>query len=140
MASETLRTASTAAPGQDSPAKGQPRVAASVVLVVSRDPLERQAMVGALGGSEALEVVSAAGFHMAVPMVWSAAPHVIVVGDLSPRDRDRLPELRHHAGEAVVVAVEGDGREYAATHADLVVTSEADLLELLAQVRPAPSD
>jgi hypothetical protein len=140
MASETLGTAASAAATQAAPeaapAQAQPRIATSTVVVISCDPIERQSLVVGLSGSDALDVVSAAGFHMAVPMLWSAAPDLVIVGALSRADRDRLPELRHHAGEAVLVAVASEGREYAAGHADVIVTPDADLLELLGRLRP----
>jgi chemotaxis response regulator CheB len=125
MASEMLRPA----------AAQTPAIATSSVLVVSHDASQRQSLVLRLNRCEALDVSSASGFHMAVPMIWDDAPDVLVLGCLPPADVRRLPELRHHARDIPLVVVGRAGCEYDG-QPDACASSEENLLAVLARLRP----
>jgi hypothetical protein len=125
MASEMLRPT----------AAQTPAIATSSVLVISHDATQRQSLVMRLNRCDALDVTSASGFHMAVPMIWDDAPDVLILGCLSPADVRRLPELRHHAREIPLVLVGEVGCEYDG-QPDACASSEDDLLAVLARLRP----
>lgn len=108
------------------------------VLVISRDPVERQDVVLTLSAVEQVDAASAAGFHMAVPMIWSGSPDVIVIGTLTPTDARRLGELRQHAPCAKLVRLASARDEYGEARADAQVPAGGDLLTALRQLVPAP--
>jgi hypothetical protein len=108
-------------------------IAACSVLVVSRDPQQRRAVLGELAAHEHIDVSCAPGFHVAVPMLWSGSPDVLVVGALSPEDVLRLPELLHHAGGASLVLIGSD--EYDAPAGSVGTTTR--VLDVIGSLHPA---
>lgn len=129
MGSEILHSRAEATPA--------PALAPCSVLVISRDPVERQDLVLQLGGLDQVEATSAAGFHMAVPMIWSAVPDAIVIGTLTPADSRRIAELRHHAPQARIVRLASVRDEYGELRADAHVPSGGDLIAALSRLLPA---
>lgn len=123
----------------DAAAEGnsEARLAPTDVLIVSRDPAQRQSLVLTLGGFDELTVSSAAGFHMAVPMLWASSVDVVVVGALAPEDLARLTELRHHARGASLLVLGGLGTHHAAANPEGEAVNESELVQLLARLRPA---
>lgn len=140
MGSEVVQ-AHAAAQGQARAAEGSgadsaPPIAAGSVLVISRDPVERQAVVLQLGGVDMLAASSASGFHMAVPLMWSNPPDVIVLGALTPTDEQHLPELRRHAPEARIVVLGVGADAYAELRPDARVPLGGDVVGALAGLLP----
>jgi len=132
MSSEVASTPATAA--------ALPRLAACSVLAISRDPVERQALVLELGAQNDVEASSASGFHMAVPLIWSNPPAVIVVGALTRTDRQHLAELRRHAPKARVVLLASAGDVYGEAKPDARVPAGDDLVGALAALLPAAQE
>lgn len=128
MGSEILHSRAVAAPAR--------ALAPCSVLVISRDPVERQDVVVTLSALDQVEAASAAGFHMAVPMIWSGAPDAIVIGALTPADSRRLAELRQHAPQAKVVRLASARDEYGEARAHARVPAGGDVVAALSRLLP----
>ena len=133
MSSEVVHAHAAEGSGADS----APPIATGSVLVISRDPVERQAVVLQLGGVDQLSVSSASGFHMAVPLMWSNPPDAILLGALTPSDEQHLPELRRHAPDARVVVMGVGADVYGELRPDARIPLGGDVVGALARLLPA---
>lgn len=107
------------------------------VLVISRDPVERQDLVLQLGSVEQVEASSAAGFHMAVPMIWASNPDAVVIGALTPADSRRLAELRQQAPGARFLHLSSAPDEYGEARPDVRLAAGASVLAALGRLLPS---